>query len=144
MTTGTPRLFTVKEAEATLPLVRRIVLDVMAAHRRWKELVTRYELMAAPLSAGDREPEPVREVREAADREAHRINGYLGEMTEIGCLFKGFDAGLVDFYALREDRLVFLCWKLGEEHVGHWHEVDAGYDGRHPLDQLMLAEPVAG
>lgn len=141
---STPRLFTVREAEATLPLVRRIVHDVLAGHRRWKALVAEYELLAAPLTAGDREPDAVRAAREATDHEAHRINACLQELGELGCVFKGFEAGLVDFYALREDRLVFLCWKLDEEHVGYWHEVDAGYDGRHPLDSLMLAEPVAG
>lgn len=141
---GAPRLFTLREAEATLPLVRRIVTDVLQAHRRWRELVTQYELLAAPLTAGNAEPAEVRAVREAADGEAHRINAFLTEMSEIGCMFKGFEAGLVDFYALREDRLVFLCWKLGEDHIGHWHEVEAGYDGRHPLDSLMLAEPVSG
>jgi len=139
-----PRLFTVREAEATLPLVRRVVSDVLAGHQRWKALISEYELLAAPLTAADQEPGAVRAAREAADQEAHRINECLEELTEIGCLFKGFDAGLVDFYALREDRLVFLCWKLDEDHIGYWHEVSAGYDGRHPLDSLMLAEPVAG
>jgi len=139
-----PRLFTVREAEATLPLVRRIVTDVLAGHRRWKALVAEYELLAAPLTAGEQEPAAVRTAREATDHEAHRINAYLLELTGIGCVFKGFEVGLVDFYALREDRLVFLCWKLDEEHVGYWHEVDSGYDGRHQLDSLMLAEPVAG
>jgi hypothetical protein len=141
---GDQRLFTVREAEATLPLLRRIVSDVLAGHRRWKALVAEYELLAAPLTAGGDEPEAVRAAREAADDEAHRINAWLQELSEIGCLFKGFEAGLVDFYALREDRLVFLCWKLDEEHIGYWHEVDSGYDGRHPLDSLMLAEPVTG
>jgi hypothetical protein len=121
-----PRLFTVREAEATLPLVRRVVSDVLAGHQRWKALISDYELLAAPLTAADQEPGAVRAAREAADQEARRINRCLEELAEIGCLFKGFD------------------WKLDEDHIGYWHEVDAGYDGRHPLDSLMLAEPVAG
>jgi hypothetical protein len=35
---------------------------------------------------------------------------------------------------LLEDREVFLCWELGEDEVGFWHELDAGYGGRRPLD----------
>ena len=43
----------------------------------------------------------------------------------MGCVFKGFEAGLVDFYSLREDRPIFLCWRLGEERITHWHEIDS-------------------
>ena len=54
-------------------------------------------------------------------------------------MFKGFDAGLVDFYSLREDRPIFLCWKLGEERITHWHEIDAGFSGRQPIDGAILS-----
>ena len=69
---------------------------------------------------------------------AERINGYLGELSDIGCVFKGFDAGLVDFYSLLDDRLIFLCWRLDEPAVEHWHEIDSGFSGRHPLDPGIL------
>lgn len=140
----TPRLFSVAEAEATLPLVRRIVGDLLAAYPRWREQVARYELLSAPRRAEEGESTELVQAREAAAREAERINACLLELEAIGCVFKGFDAGLVDFYALREDRLVFLCWRHGEAQVAHWHEVDGGFDGRQPLDELMLSPTVAG
>jgi hypothetical protein len=40
----------------------------------------------------------------------------------------------VDFYSLRDDRPVFLCWKLGEARIEHWHELNAGFGGRQRLD----------
>ncbi len=109
MSVPAPRLFSVAEAEATLPLVRRVVGDLLAAYPRWKELVARYELLSAPRRAEQGESAEIEAVREAASREAVRINDCLVELEAVGCVFKGFDAGLVDFYALREDRLVFLC-----------------------------------
>ncbi len=130
-----PRIFTLREAEATLPLVRRIVTDLRRAHPRWQELVTRYEVLTGPLTANDQEPPELIAVREAITREAEIINGYLQELEALGVHFKGFDLGLVDFYALRDDHLVFLCWKPDEEHITHWHEVDAGFAGRQPVDQ---------
>jgi hypothetical protein len=139
---STPRIFTVREAEATLPLVRRVVGDLLAAYPQWRELVSRYEVLTGPLKAGEVEPREVREAREGVTREAERINVFLLELEKIGCVFKGFDAGLVDFYALKEDRLVFLCWKLDEEHITHWHEIDAGFGGRQPIDTSMLSETV--
>ncbi len=138
-----PRIFTVREAEATLPLVGRIVADLLAAYPRWKALVASYELLTGPLKAGDQEPAELIEVRDAVAREAERIGGFLLELEEVGCVFKGFDAGLVDFYALRDDRLVYLCWQQGESHISHWHEVDAGFAGRQPVDETMLTETVS-
>jgi hypothetical protein len=141
---GAPRLFTVREAEATLPLVGRVVGDLLQAYPRWKELVARYELLSAPLRADQGESSEIRALREEAARIAERINEYLLELDRVGCVFKGFEAGLVDFYTLKEDRLVFLCWKLGEPRIGHWHEVDAGFSGRQPIDETMLTETVMG
>jgi hypothetical protein len=138
------RIFTVREAEATLPLVARVVGDLLRAYPRWKAVVARYELLTAPLRAEEGESQEILELREQAAREAERINDFLLELEEIGCVFKGFEAGLVDFYALKEDRLIFLCWRLGEPHITHWHEVDAGFAGRQPVDGSMLAETVIG
>jgi hypothetical protein len=43
------------------------------------------------------------------------------------------ETGLIDFPGERDGRPVFLCWRLGEERVEHWHEIEAGYLGRKPL-----------
>lgn len=136
------RIFTVREAEATLPLVRRVVNDLLAAYPHWREQVARYEVLTGPLKSGDVEPDELRQTREQVTGEAERINGYMLELERIGCVFKGFDAGLVDFYALKDDRLVFLCWKLDEDHITHWHEVDAGFSGRQLIDSDMFSETV--
>jgi hypothetical protein len=64
-----------------------------------------------------------------ADAVSKDISGIHGH----GCVVKDLDKGLVDFYALAGDRLVFLCWKLGESEVSHWHPLDGGYGQRQPL-----------
>jgi hypothetical protein len=135
-----PRLFTVAEAERAVPLVRRVVRDLMAEYPAWREAVSRYELMTAGTRADWAESAEMQRAREAVTGHAERINGFLGELEQIGCVFKGFDAGLVDFYSLREDRLVFLCWRVDEARITHWHEIDAGYTGRQPLDERILME----
>lgn len=141
---STPRIFTVREAEATLPLVQRVVDDLLAAYPLWREHVARYEVLTGPIKSNDVEPDELRLTREAVTREAERINGYMQELERVGCVFKGFDAGLVDFYALKDDRLVFLCWKMGEERITHWHEVDSGFAGRQPIDSDRFSETVVG
>jgi hypothetical protein len=128
------KIFTIDEAERTLPLLRRILADLQAEYETWRAALAAYDLLAAGSRAEVGETEPLVAARTAVTDSANRINGYLLEIESIGCLFKGFDEGLVDFYALRDDRLVFLCWKLGEEHITHWHEIDAGFAGRRPID----------
>ena len=129
-----PRFFTAAEAQRTLPLVRRIVADLMSEYPRWRAAVGRFELLSAGVRADQGETAEQAAAREEVTAAASRITDYLKELDAIGCVFKGFDAGLVDFYSLRDDRPVFLCWKLGEARIEHWHELDAGFAGRQRLD----------
>lgn len=139
--TGEVRIFSVAEARRILPLVRRITEDVVGAHRRWAALVRTFDAQAA---AAARAPDPALEATAAAVLEvAAEVERGLAELAALGGVFKGFDGGLVDFYSLRHDRLVFLCWRLGEEELGWWHEVDAGFGGRRPIDEHLLLGTVA-
>ena len=138
---GAPRLFTVPEAEATLPLVRRIVGDLLLTYPRWREAVTIYEVLTG--AAHDSETPELRAARETVTREAEQINAFLLELDQIGCVFKGFDAGLIDFYGLLDDRLIFLCWRYGEDRISHWHEVGAGFADRQPIAAHLPHEHLA-
>ena len=133
------KLFTLEEAERTLPLVRRVVQDLTAEYPVWRAAVSRFELLTGGARADWGETGELLAAREQVSLHADRINRYLQELEGIGCVFKGFDAGLVDFYSLREDRPIFLCWKLGEERITHWHEIDAGFSGRQPIDGAILS-----
>jgi hypothetical protein len=133
------KLFTHAEAERTLPLVRRIVEDLTADYPRWRAAVEKFELIAAGARAEDGETPELLAARQEVVRYADLINDYLTELESIGCVFKGFDGGLVDFYSLRDDRTVFLCWKLGEPHITHWHEIETGFAGRQPIDDIILS-----
>ncbi|HEX5387390.1 MAG TPA: DUF2203 domain-containing protein [Gemmatimonadales bacterium] len=134
------KLFTLAEAERTLPLVRRIVEDLQAEYPLWRRAVSRYELLTGGARADWGETGELAAARDDVTTHAGRINGYLQELERVGCVFKGFDAGLVDFHSLRDDRPIFLCWRLGEERISHWHELGAGFDGRQPIDGAILSE----
>jgi hypothetical protein len=133
------KLFSLREAERTLPLVRRIVQDLTQEYPAWRAAVSRFELLTGGARADWGETGELLAAREDVARHADRINHYLQELETVGCVFKGFDAGLVDFYSLREDRPIFLCWKLGEERITHWHEIEAGFSGRQPIDDAILS-----
>jgi hypothetical protein len=130
-----PKYFTVEEANRTLPLVRRVVSDIVSAHRQLVDLAEEYRALAV-----DAESSTIRRVeieRELSDL-SESVNTFIDELTDIGVLFKGFESGLVDFYATLDGRPVFLCWKLGEDSVEWFHELDAGYLGRQRLPSHLL------
>ena len=60
----------------------------------------------------------------------------LENLEKIGCVLKDLEQGLVDFYCRFEGRDIFLCWKLREEKIKAWHEVDDGFAGRKPIVSL--------
>lgn len=134
------RHFTFEDANATLPYVRPIVTDIVHAHAEWREHVARYEVMAANSRSEKGETDEQVTLRTEVDGIARRIGGYLSELEGVGCTFKGFDDGLVDFLSVRDGRDICLCWRLGEPEITHWHELDAGFAGR----QLLTPEFVSG
>ena len=134
------RHFTVDEANATLPYVRRIVEDIVADYHRWRDCIQRYEVLAGGATSQEGETEEQVALREEVDQYAQRINHFINELSRVGCVFKGFEGGLVDFRSRLGDRDVQLCWKLGEPEVAFWHEVDAGFAGRQPLQPQSVIE----
>jgi hypothetical protein len=133
------KLFTLAEAERTLPLVRRIVHDLTVGYPAWRTAVSRFELLTGGARADWGETKELVAARESVTHHAERINRYLQELEAVGCVFKGFEAGLVDFYSLRGDRPIFLCWRLGEERITYWHEIESGFSGRQPIDGAILS-----
>jgi hypothetical protein len=132
-----PRIFTLEEAERTLPLVRRIVIDLQNEYALWRAAVGQFELVSAGTRADATPPPEVLTAEREVTLLAERVAELLVELESIGCIPKGIEAGLVDFCALRDDRLVYLCWRLGEPSITHWHDLDAGVEGRQPIDHLL-------
>jgi hypothetical protein len=131
------KIFTVEEANRTLPLVGRIVEDLVRDHARWEDKVREFEL--ATVGASPDRPDAIADLLQIeAQRLARDIEGYIAELNELGVICKGMDTGLVDFRGLLDGREVFFCWKLGEPSVQYWHELDAGFVGRQALNPLAL------
>jgi hypothetical protein len=130
------KTFTIEQANRALPLVRRIVQDIVDEYARWQELVKTLDVAAAGPA-----PDPVAIDRLQRDIQtaARAIDGYVRELTDLGVEMKGFDVGLVDFPGEMDGHAVCLCWRLGEAAVAHWHERDAGFAGRRPLAPNAMA-----
>jgi hypothetical protein len=126
------RLFTVEEANRTLPLVRRIVEDIVKQHRQWREKILELDLVASS-SRADEPHERAAQLEREAQALAQELDGYQRELEELGIQLKDRRQGLVDFPSELGGRRVLLCWRLGEAEVQFWHDEDAGFAGRQPL-----------
>ncbi len=128
------RTFTLDEATALLPRLREILNEMQ--EKKPQVDAIREEIVAMTKTAsgnGHLESQDVRDKQKAAQGLIERLNELGAELREFGCELKGIDEGLVDFPAEREGRTIYLCWKLGEDAITHWHELDTGFGGRQPL-----------
>jgi hypothetical protein len=133
-----PKLYTPELANRSLPLVRRIVEDIVVQFARWQGRIREFELASASNSVATPNPQAAVLEREVAALAAE-LEHFQRELASLGVEIKDYVQGLVDFPAERDGRVVCLCWRLGEPAVEFWHEVDAGYAGRQPLDPRVAA-----
>jgi len=64
----------------------------------------------------------------------YQIGKLTTEIHDLGIELKDHTIGLIDFPCMRGERIVLLCWKLGEgDEIEWWHETDAGFAGRQRL-----------
>jgi hypothetical protein len=128
----TARLFTLAEAQTLLPEIEPLVAEMKSAFEK-----IRSEITQASTTAGlpPNSPKLAKhlEKRGVAPALVGRVNDLIRTITEKGCVVNGPEAGLVDFPALLDSEIVFLCWQHGEPHIGHWHRIPDGFAGRRPL-----------
>lgn len=134
-----PRFLTVEEVQAVLPEVRSL-LQEMDGHvgrgREARDLRDDLEEYWGEDVRTPGHPEHAEWTRLRDQMEAARegLDACLRGLHELGAHLKSYEAGLVDFYARRDGRPVFLCWQRGEPSVGHYHDLEAGFAGREPLE----------
>jgi hypothetical protein len=124
------RIFTVAEANGLLPRLRSILKEATAEWSRLKELNPEIQ-KARDASAYDGfSPYGVAYVESVS-----HLMAQFQQIREMGILLKDVDRGLCDFPYLRQGRVVYLCWHLGENAIEFWHDIEAGFAGRQPLDE---------
>jgi hypothetical protein len=131
------QLFTVDHANRTLPLVRRIVEDIVREHRRWQEAIVQLDLLVSGARADMPDLRAVALEREVQTI-ARDIDQFQGELEALGIQLKDRRIGLIDFPSEMDGRRVLLCWRLGEPSVQYWHDEQSGYAGRQPLSPTLV------
>lgn len=122
------RLFTLAEANALLPRLTALIEQLRAARDAIR--AARADLLpvleAAVGNGGS---------RKAGDLLPHfrRMEEAVLTIQGLGIELRDIDSGLVDFPCQRGGRVVYLCWRYGEDTIRFWHDLDAGFAGRQPL-----------
>lgn len=113
--------FTVAQAQRTLPLVKRIVADILATANRL------------------RNPDAKRNEAEKRKLVAD-LESLVKELEQVGCQYKDWDfkLGLVDFPAMIDGEEVLLCWRSDESEIRWYHSYNGGYAGRRPIPEALL------
>jgi hypothetical protein len=120
-TTASGPVFSVERANRALVYVRRVVADIVARYRELNEL---HEQPGGPPRAG---------ADARLDACVAALDRLQRELLELGCVLKDWRTGLVDFPAVYDGRRVWLCWRLGEAAISHWHELESGFSARQPV-----------
>jgi hypothetical protein len=122
------RHYTLEEASELLPRVVALIERMRVARGQLGDLEAREALSeAGPTNGGG---SPGRTVSEGF----LELRDSMMELRELEVVLRDLDRGLLDFPSLRDGREVYLCWQEGEDAIGFWHEPDAGFGGRRPLD----------
>lgn len=124
------RIFSIEEANALLPTVRRIVKSVKSAYAR----VLSFREAAKHAAGGAEQGGGGMDGGGGYVAALLKLAAKTGELETLGIQLKDYERGLIDFPSLRDGRVVLLCWQLGEgDRLEWWHDVDAGFAGRQPL-----------
>ncbi len=128
------KYFSVEEANRALPLVKAIVGDIVRQFDAVNDLKQRLAAVSGERrrNSADVYSEELAQSQSEMTTEESRLAGFIDELTRLGVELKGPD-GLCDFPSHIDGREVYLCWRLGEPDVSHWHELEAGVAGRQPL-----------
>jgi hypothetical protein len=124
------KYFTPDEAQLTLPLVKKIVKDIL-------DTTKEIRLLAEDLHGAIEDNSEIKKMVED-------VNGFMKELEEIGCFYKdwNFSVGLVDFPAVIDGEEVFLCWRSDEDDIRFYHDPERGYAGRKSIPEKYFKENV--
>jgi hypothetical protein len=124
-----PRLFNLEQANEVLQIVRPLVKQILEI--RQAILAQQPEiwpvLEKAAGNGGNK-------IASKVEQEFERLDALVRRIEATGAILKDVNTGLVDFLSRHEGREVYLCWQYNEDRVTYWHDLDAGFAGRQPIN----------
>jgi len=132
------KTFTLDEAQSLLPLLESLLKRAQESKRAAEQVEASISALAQRIyvSGGMRiDVGSVSKQRAEVESHTQRMRETVAEIDAIGVQVKDLDAGLLDFPCRLDEEIVLLCWRSGESAIEHWHTVEAGFQGRQPVDE---------
>ena len=134
---NTQRVFTLSEINALIPDLSDLVGDQLREQSEIEhglaELTRLSGSTPQSLEAGPGEGSEVRKLKRELKQRIERYEAGWARVQTMGGVVKDPQTGLVDFYGRVGEKLVWLCWRYGEDSLSHYHELESGFSGRRPL-----------
>jgi hypothetical protein len=141
------KTFTLDEAQSLLPVLESLLKRAIDGKRSAEQVESDLAGLAQKiyLSGGMRvNAAGVAKKRGEMEDHLKRVRESIAEIDAIGVQVKDLESGLLDFPFRLDDEVVLLCWRMGEPSIEHWHTVEAGFQGRQPVDDRFRRRPNAG
>ncbi len=136
-----PPVVTLEAANAMVPRLRAL-MELQTTRRRAieeriDELARLLGKSPGAIRIDPSDPPPVRELKSDITEQLEAYHAAWAELEEMGAVLKDPKTGLVDFYGHVDGKLVWLCWRFGEDAVGHYHSLDEGFAARKPIERRL-------
>ncbi len=136
-----PRHFSVEQADQLIPRLTTILGELTTLNTEHERLQRQLvELGLKTQSNGHGLEGMAGKIRLEMQRIASQMKERIERVHSLGCDLKDVAQGLIDFRTVIGGTEVYLCWKLGEERIEWWHELNAGFSGRQPLPVKRVAD----
>src|SRR6267378_1447320 len=132
------KTYTLDEATAMLPLLRAILRDVTTLANDLRDRYERLVRLQNTEGLDRAHEEEVQQLLAEFEKGQEKMREYEQELEKLGVELKDYYTGLIDFRHMKDGKEVYLCWRLGEPEISHWHELDAGVAGRQKLAEKIL------
>ncbi len=141
------KTFTLEEAQSLLPVLEALLKRAMESRGSAQTVESSLNEVAQRIYfAGGMKMNTADVAKQRAELESHlqRVRESIAEIDAIGVQIKDLEAGLLDFPCRIDDEIVLLCWRMGEPAIEHWHTMDAGFQGRQPVDERFRRRAASG
>ena len=135
------RTFTLSEAQTLVPVLESLLRSAMEGKKTMQEVETELQEVGQRIFVNGGmlvDVIAISKRKAQRDKAVQTVKDALSEIDSAGVQVKDLDIGLLDFPCVVEDRVILLCWKLGESGIGFWHSTEEGFAGRKPIDEKIL------
>lgn len=133
------KYFTLEEAQNILKYVKKSIKRILEL-KTSLDVVNSINIEYTDEYTGDFNELNFTKINKEFHRLSYEFFTSIEDLENHGCVIKDLNEGLVDFYSVHKGKEILLCWKYGEDKIEYWHDIECGFEGRQPIENLVKAK----